>query len=138
MTRQGPQFSSEKGFALIYMSLILTGLLLFSGLAIDTGRAYVVKAQLSKAVDGAALGAARNLNTGDPKGEASRIFKANFPLGYMGTTAVTDPTADAGFFKLETVQSSGVNIVTVTALGNDADDVHEPGELQGCDRQQLR
>jgi Flp pilus assembly protein TadG len=115
MTRQGPQFSSEKGFALIYMSLILTALLLFSGLAIDTGRAYVVKAQLSKAVDGAALGAARNLNAGDPKGEASRIFKANFPLGYMGTTAVTDPAADAGFFKLETVQSSGVNIVTVTA-----------------------
>jgi Flp pilus assembly protein TadG len=115
MTRQGPQFSSEKGFALIYMSLILTGLLLFSGLAIDSGRAYIVKAQLSKAVDGAALGAARNLNSGDPKGEASRIFKANFPLGYMGTTGVTDPTADAGFFKLESVQSSGVNIVTVTA-----------------------
>jgi Flp pilus assembly protein TadG len=115
MTRQGPQLSSEKGFALIYMSLILTALLLFSGLAIDTGRAYVVKAQLSKAVDGAALGAARNLNSGDPKGEASRIFKANFPLGYMGTTGVTDPAADAGFFKLETVQSSGVNVVTVSA-----------------------
>lgn len=115
MTRQGPNFSSERGFALIYMSLILTALLLFSGLAIDTGRAYVVKAQLSKAVDGAALGAARNLNSGDPKGEASRIFKANFPLGYMGTTAVTDPATDAGFFKLQTIQSSGVNVITVTA-----------------------
>ena len=115
MTRQGPQFSSEKGFALIYMSLILTALLLFSGLAIDSGRAYIVKAQLSKAVDGAALGAARNLNSGDPKGEASRIFKANFPLGYMGTTGVTDPAVDANFFKLQTVQSSGVNVITVTA-----------------------
>ena len=115
MTRHGLQFSSEKGFALIYMSLILTALLLFSGLAIDTGRAYVVKAQLSKAVDGAALGAARNLNSGDPKGEASRIFKANFPLGYMGTSKVTDPIADASFFKLQTIQASGVNVVTVTA-----------------------
>jgi Flp pilus assembly protein TadG len=115
MTRQGSRIASEEGFALIYMSLILTGLLLFSGLAIDTGRAYIVKAQLSKAVDGAALGAARNLNSGDPRGEAGRIFKANFPAGFMGTTWVTDPVADAAFFKLQTIKSSGVNVVTVTA-----------------------
>ncbi len=115
MKTQGSRLSSEQGFALIYMSLILTGLLLFSGLAIDSGRAYIVKAQLSKAVDGAALGAARNLNSGDPRGEAGRIFKANFPTGYMGTTWVTDPVTDAGFFNLQTIKSSGVNVVTVTA-----------------------
>ena len=114
MGRQRSPISSEQGYTLIYMSFILTGLLLFSGLAIDSGRAYIVRAQLSKAVDGAALGAARNLNSGDPKGEAGRIFKANFPLGFMGTTAVTDPALDADFFKLQTIQSSGVNVVTVT------------------------
>src|SRR5688572_32118977 len=113
MTRQRCHVSGEKGFVMVYMAVMLTALLLFSGLAIDSGRAYIVKAQLSKAVDGAALGAARNLNSGDPRGEAGRIFKANFPAGYMGTTWVTDPS-DAGFFNLQTIKSSGVNVVTVT------------------------
>lgn len=96
------------------MASLLTVLLLFTGLAVDSGRAYVVKAQLTKAVDGAALAAARNLNSGNPKAEATSIFKANFPMGYMGTTSA-DPTADAGFFKSTTDAASGVNVVTVTA-----------------------
>lgn len=112
MTRQ--RLASEKGIALVYLTVILTVLILFSGLAVDTGRAYVVKAQLTKSVDGAALGAARMLNSGNPRNEASRIFKANFPSGYLGTSA-TDPTADPNFFQLQTVAATGVNIVTVTA-----------------------
>src|SRR5579864_5026686 len=115
MNRQRRDVRSERGLALIYMAVMLTGLLLFTGLALDGGRGYVVKAQLSKAVDGAALGAARNLNSGDPRGEAARIFNANFPAGYMGTTTVTDPTADPNFFSLVTDAASGVNIITVTA-----------------------
>jgi Mg-chelatase subunit ChlD len=97
------------------MAVMLTGLLIFTGLALDSGRAYVVKAQLTKAVDGAALGAARNLNSGDPRGEATRIFQANFPAGYFGTSSATDPTTDAGFFSLTTDAVTGVNTVTVTA-----------------------
>jgi len=105
----------QDGFVAVYMAVLLTALLLFTGLAVDSGRAYVVKAQLTKAVDGAALGAARNLNGGDPKGEATRIFKANFPTGYFDTTSVTDPTTDPNFFSLQTDAQSGVNTVTVTA-----------------------
>src|SRR6267142_6619927 len=105
----------QDGFVAVYMAVLLTGLLLFTGLAVDSGRAYVVKAQLTKAVDGAALGAARNLNGGDPKGEATRIFKANFPLGFFDTTSVTDPTTDPNFFSLTTDAKTGVNTVTVTA-----------------------
>src|ERR1700674_3830188 len=111
--RRGSDRSSEKGFALIYLSIVLTVLLLFTGLAVDSGRAYVVKGQLTKAVDGAALGAARMLNSGDPKGEAVNIFKSNFPPGYMGVSSVTDPTAAANFFNLTTNSATGVNIVTV-------------------------
>ena len=59
MTRQRHTLHDERGFALFYMAVFLTMLLIFVGLAVDTGRAYVVQAQLSKAVDGAALGAAR-------------------------------------------------------------------------------
>ena len=115
MTKQRRDISSEQGVALIYMALFLTALLLSTGLAVDTGRAYVVKAQLSKAVDGAALGAARMLNSGNPKGEATRIFNANFPIGYLGTSSVTNPSSDANFFKLQTISATGLNVVTVTA-----------------------
>jgi Flp pilus assembly protein TadG len=115
MTRQRRYLSNERGVALVYMALFLTTLLLSTGLAVDTGRAYVVKAQLSKAVDGAALGAARMLNSGDPRGEATRIFIANFPSGYLGTAVTPDPTADPAFFDLKTIAATGVNVVTVTA-----------------------
>jgi Flp pilus assembly protein TadG len=107
--------SSEQGFTLVYMAIFITVLLLFTGLAVDSGRAYVVKAQLTKAVDGAALGAARNLNSGNPRGEAQRIFLANFPTGYLGTSMVTDPYTDPNFFDLTTDTTTGVNVVTVKA-----------------------
>ena len=96
------------------MAASLTCLLLFTGIAVDTGRAYVVKAQLTKAVDGAALAAARSLNSGDPAGAAGEIYRANFPVGYMGTTSSTNP-GDSGFFNSAVNAASGVNIVTVTA-----------------------
>src|SRR5712691_9400435 len=104
----------QEGFVLVYMATVLALLMVTTGLAVDSGRAYLVKAQLSKAVDGAALAAARALNSGNPRAEATVIFKANFPMGYMGTTAV-DPTAAADFFKSTTDAASGVNVVTVTA-----------------------
>jgi len=115
MKRHTSDLSSQKGFVLVYMAATLTTLLLFTGLAVDTGRAYVVKAQLTKAVDGAALSAARSLNSGSPRTEAERVFKANFPTGYLGTTAVTDPASTPGFFSVNTNAATGVNTVTVTA-----------------------
>ena len=115
MIKQGRDRSGQEGFALFYLAGMVTFLLLITGLAVDSGRAYVVKAQLSKAVDGAALGAARNLNTGDPKGEAGRIYRANFPAGYFGTTSSTDPTSDPGFFSSSVIPATGVNVVRVTA-----------------------
>jgi len=112
---RGPDRAGEKGVALIYMAVTLTTLLLATGLAVDSGRAYVVKAQLTKAVDGAALGAARHLNSGNPRGEAEQIFKANFPAGYLGTSSVTDPTTAGDFYTLVTDEVNKVSIITVTA-----------------------
>jgi Flp pilus assembly protein TadG len=96
------------------MAAGLTTLLLFSGLAVDSGRGYVVKAQISKAVDGAALAAARNLNSGNPRAEAARVFKANFPAGYLGTDG-SDPTAASDFFSSSVNEATGVNTVRVKA-----------------------
>jgi Flp pilus assembly protein TadG len=106
---------NQRGFTLVYLAVVMSGLLVFSGLAVDSGRAYAVKSQLTKAVDGAALGAARNLNNGDPSGEAARIFHANFPSGFMGTSTSVDPTAAPGFFSLTTDPGTGVNTVTINA-----------------------
>jgi Flp pilus assembly protein TadG len=113
--RRGFDLASEKGFALVYLAATLTGLLLFAGLAVDTGRAWVVKAQLSKAVDAAALGAARNLGGGDPQGQATKIFRANFPAGFMGTDPLVDPTTGAGFFAMTTDNVTAKTVITVTA-----------------------
>ena len=108
--------ASDKGVALVFMAVTLTTLLVFTGLAVDSGRGYVVKAQLTKAVDGAALGAARHLNSGNPRSEAEQLFLANFPAGYMGTVSSTNPTASPGFFTLTTDYSNGGrNIITVRA-----------------------
>ena len=104
---------TEQGFALIYVAVILTALLLFAGLAVDTGRAYMVKAQLTKAVDGAALGAARMLNSGNPRNQAVELFNANYPSGYFMTSG--DPTAASDFFTLTTDEANALNIVNVTA-----------------------
>ena len=109
MKRQDSRMAGRDGYVLVYLALVLSGLLLFSGLALDTGRAYAVKAQLSKAVDGAALAAARSVNSGDPRTTAQRIFRANFPVGLLGTSSVPDPT-----FASRVIETSGVNVVTVS------------------------
>lgn len=115
MITRRSRLASERGVTLIYMAIFITTGLLFTGLAVDTGRAYVVKAQLTKAVDGAALAAARNLNGGNPAGEAARVFTANFPTGYLGTSSVTDPSTDPNFFSSQVITATGVNVVTVQA-----------------------
>jgi hypothetical protein len=109
MSRHRPPATTESGFTVVYIALGLTTLMLFTGVATDTGRAYAVRVQLSKAADGAALGAARMLNSGDAAGEARRLFDANFPAGYMGTVGAPGMT-----FNVVTDTARGENIVTVT------------------------
>lgn len=117
MIRQIKKTPDEKGIVLFYFAALLIVLLLFAGLAIDLGRGYVVKAQLTKAVDGAALAAARALNnsTTPEKDEAIRIFRANFPNYYLGTSWVTDPASDPNFFSKTYDATSGANVITVQA-----------------------
>jgi Flp pilus assembly protein TadG len=117
MNRKSTANPKEKGMVLVLVAALLVLLLLFSGLAIDLGRAYVVQGQLTKAVDGAALAAGRALSSGSTpeKDEASRIFRANFPDGYLGTSSVTDPATDPNFFSKTYDAESGANIITVRA-----------------------
>ena len=130
------RLEKDKGFTLTYMAVILTGLCLFTGLAVDSGRGYVVKAQLTKAVDGAALGAARALNSGDARAEAVRIFKANFPPGYMGTNTSPDPTVSGKLFLSVDRCRQRHQHRDRAGGGDSADDVHAARELPGVARQQ--
>ena len=59
---------------------VLAVLLIFTGLGRrHRPRLTIVKAQLSKAVDGAALAAARNLNSGSPKNRGDHRLQGELP-----------------------------------------------------------
>lgn len=64
----GPNFD-EKGSVLVFVALAMVTILGSAGLAIDLGRGYLLKAHLSRAVDAAALAAARSLRAGRKEAE---------------------------------------------------------------------
>lgn len=119
MTRKPVANENEDGMALVLVATLLFVLLLFAGFAIDAGRLFLVKAQMTKSVDGAALAAARALGStasaNPERDEAIRIFQANFPSGYLGVSSVTDPNTDANFFSKVYDVASGANIIRVQA-----------------------
>jgi len=81
--------SEQNGQAVLLAAFALFALLAVLGLAIDLGRLVVVKAQLSKAVDAAALSGARVLPTGRASAEAAAYEYAemNFESGFLGTAS---------------------------------------------------
>ena len=106
------QRSKERGIALFWVASLLFVLLAFSGLAIDLGQGYLVKAHLSKAVDGAALAAARVIGNGQSQAttEANKIFRANFPNGFLGVTSVQYPPSLAF-----STGADGSNVIDVSS-----------------------
>ncbi len=84
---------SQRGTAFVYIGIAMFALVGFTGLAVDLGRGYVIKANLSKAVDAAALAAARGIGEGESaaRAMANNIFNANFPQGYLGVASVQNP-----------------------------------------------
>jgi Flp pilus assembly protein TadG len=71
----------DHGQTLVTFVFFLIVLVLFVGLVIDVGFAYVTRASLSKAVDAACLTGARNLSSGQSQAEelAKAAFSANYP-----------------------------------------------------------
>jgi Flp pilus assembly protein TadG len=96
-----PARHRERGFILILYALMMLFIIMpIVGLAIDAGILYMIKGKLQTAVDGAALGAARNLSAStvlaDQEATAGAAaianYHANFPNNWMGITPVNDPT----------------------------------------------
>ncbi len=89
MTPDASRKNDTKQSGTVLMTLVLFLILLmgFSGLAIEAGRWFVIRAELSKAVDAACLQGARNLSNPfvSPKQLAAEFCAENFTAGAFGT-----------------------------------------------------
>jgi Flp pilus assembly protein TadG len=108
---QGKNRPAEDGQILLLFAFLLPVLLLFAGLAIDFGFAYVTKTTLSKAVDAAALDGMRNLNQGQARAMAiaQSAFNTNYATA-LGRDS-TPPVVNVSF----TTDASNNTVVNVTA-----------------------
>lgn len=101
---------SERGQVLILCAVCLVVLLLFVGLAIDFGLAYVSKASLGKAVDAAALTGAKNLYQGQD--QATAIANSSFAMNYNSTRDASAPVVNITYLP---EPANGFTLVTVDA-----------------------
>ena len=87
--KNGSMSHKCRGAVAILMAFAILALLGVGGLAIDSGRAYAVKAKLSLALDAASLAAAMAVADGETAATAAatKFFNANYPTGYLGGTA---------------------------------------------------
>lgn len=90
----------ERGQVILLVTFALVVLIGTVGLAVDSGVGYLVKAKLNAAVDSAVVAAARTVSQGSsPELQranaiqaAHDFFDANYPAGYMGSSArLSDP-----------------------------------------------
>jgi Flp pilus assembly protein TadG len=107
---RGNRATSQQGQVLPTFAVLLPLLIVFAGLGIDVGLAYVSQATLSKAVDAACLAGMRNLNRGTT--EATTIAQSAFNLNY-GSTArdANPPVMNINF----TTDANGDPIINVNA-----------------------
>ena len=103
----------DRGQSLVLFALVLSSLILSLGLAVDIGFAYVTKAKLSKAVDGACLTAMRNLAQGESTARslATNAFNAN----YRSTSLDAVPPSVSVNFSTD---ANGQRFVTVNATAS--------------------
>jgi Flp pilus assembly protein TadG len=85
MTNRRRSKWGQRGSVMVMVTLAIPFLIGMVGLAIDATVCYIVKAELSAAVDGAALGAGRLLSTNaNPIDVATQFLNANFRVGQAG------------------------------------------------------
>ena len=100
----------QRGQILPTFAVLLPVLILFAGLGIDVGLAYVSRAMLSKAVDAACLAGMRNLNQG--QSQATTIAQSAFNLNYKTSSRDANPPALNINF---TTDSNGDPVIAVNA-----------------------
>lgn len=113
----------QQGIFAIVTALTILSLFAFTALGIEAGRWYIVRAELSKAVDAAALVGAKNISNDYLVTEdlMAEVGQANFSPGFLGTEGQAQITG--------TVQSEGK--VLVEASTNVLNTVTRVLEAQG-------
>ncbi len=80
----------QRGGVAAIMGLAIIPLFAVVGLAIDTGRGYMLKSKLSYAIDAAGLAGGRAFDTDLREEDIEMFFEANFPTGYMNSELLPD------------------------------------------------
>ena len=75
----------QRGALMAIMGLAIIPLFAAIGLAIDSGRGYMLKSKLSYAIDAAGLAGGRAFETDLREEDIMMFFEANFPPGYMNS-----------------------------------------------------
>jgi len=119
----------SRGAVMITFLLVLIALIGIVGLAIDTGRAYGIRAKLATALDAASLAAGRALAVGvtDADREAAaisagtRYYAANYPANYLGSTlnpvSLTVVHDAQGFWTVTASGSAQMSLTFLNVLG---------------------
>lgn len=110
----------NRGLVALLSVIAAPFLILATGLAIDSGRAYLVKAKLFAAVDAAGIAAARAVSEGETQARAAatKIFAANLPSGFHNSSS-TSPTLSFGYdsFGNISIDLTASSQVTTSFLG---------------------
>lgn len=102
------RLQNERGAVLATVAIVMVGLCGMAGLALDSGRAYIARAELSRAVDAAALGGAAALRLGQGTAR-QRIRSLAAANGVVPNDAGVSLNLEFG------TNDDGENTVTVSA-----------------------
>jgi Flp pilus assembly protein TadG len=84
----------QHGGMMVFIACLMVPLVIATGLAIDGGRGYLLRARLGDAIDAAGLAATMAVSDGDHfEEDFEQIFYANFPDGFLGAEVTLDPPA---------------------------------------------
>jgi Flp pilus assembly protein TadG len=117
---------SERAQTFVLLAAVLAVLIVFVGLAIDLGLAYVAKTTLAKAVDAATLAAMRNVNNQSMATTiATSAFNANYQsvpgLGVTPVPQVTFFTCTNGNTCVQVSATATINTYFLRVLGSNYD-----------------
>ena len=83
----------RRGGTATLIAMTAVPLIGFFGIAVDSGRGYMVKSKLQHALDAAALVGGKAIEKADRDAQIQMFFNANFPTGYLNAT-ITGPVID--------------------------------------------
>ena len=114
---------NERGGVLAFVAVGLVALLVAAGLAIDAGQGYILKAHLSRAVDAAALSAAKSLRGGEDaaRSRAMAIIRANGidPGTDGGNISISFGTNEFGEKTVAVTADQAIPTLLVRLIGRD-------------------